>query len=69
MQHDQDLVLLTSLQVRWSAERFADEDDPDASVKHMEMAWSWSDTALHLLVPTEQSPNRYLDVEYFQIHR
>lgn len=34
------LVLLTSLQVRWSAERFADEDDPDASVKHMEMAWS-----------------------------
>lgn len=40
MQHDQDLVVLTSLQVRWSAERFADEDDPDASVKHMEMAWS-----------------------------
>ncbi len=62
------LVLLTSLQVRWSAERFADEDDPDASVKHMEMAWSWSPTALHLLVPTEQSPNRHLHVEYIRIH-
>ena len=27
-------------EVRWSAERFADEDDPEAAVQHMEMAWN-----------------------------
>jgi len=35
-QSELEMRRLKSL-VRWSAERFADEDDPDASVKHMEM--------------------------------
>jgi len=39
-QNKQDSTKMQRLQMRWSAERFADEDDPDASVKHMEMAWS-----------------------------
>ena len=32
--------ILRCPQVRWSAERFADEDDPEAAVQHMEMAWN-----------------------------